>query len=293
MAVIWNPTLRKSVGIVIPIPKAGYIVVGFGVCPDTSDPKLVKIDYDKISSMWVVEVFVDGVIYFRAYDDILLDGGVRSNFVISFDLKSEKFGEVCLPKILVHTPDLNVTTVNESLGLLEYQWHEDSKPAKEFISSVNQESRSWRYGDSRPVNSGIRAKGIKTTQQFMINHQSRKPAMDGKRQRKEDQKERKRKKQRLLFLVVAQEHRTYHQRPVEIGISMLISGIRAKGIKTTQQFMINHQSRKPAMDEKRQRKEERERNKGCYSLLLHKNTERVHQNSKEEMNRFKGIYLND
>ncbi|GJS56367.1 hypothetical protein Tco_0629729 [Tanacetum coccineum] len=67
---------------------------------------------------------------------------------------------------------------------------------------------SWRYGDSRPVNSGIRAKGIKTTQQFMINHQSRKPAMDEKRQRKEDQKERKRKKQRLLFLVVAQEHRT-------------------------------------------------------------------------------------
>ncbi|GKC36048.1 hypothetical protein Tco_1048432 [Tanacetum coccineum] len=51
-----------------------------------------------------------------------------------------------------------------------------------------------------PVNSGIRAKGIKTTQQFMINHQSRKPAMDEKRQRKEDQKERKRKKQRLLFL---------------------------------------------------------------------------------------------
>ncbi|GJZ75517.1 probable pre-mRNA-splicing factor ATP-dependent RNA helicase DEAH4 isoform X2, partial [Tanacetum coccineum] len=73
----------------------------------------------------------------------------------------------------------------------------------------------------------------------------------------------------------------------------ILSGIRAKGIKTTQQFMINHQSRKPAMDEKRQRKEERERNKGCYSLLLHKNTERVHQNSKEEMNRFKGIYLND
>ncbi|GJW02645.1 hypothetical protein Tco_1561501 [Tanacetum coccineum] len=45
----------------------------------------------------------------------------------------------------------------------------------------------------------------------MINHQSRKPAMDEKRQRKEDQKERKRKKQRLLFLVVAQEHRTCYE----------------------------------------------------------------------------------
>ncbi|GJW06937.1 putative pentatricopeptide repeat-containing protein [Tanacetum coccineum] len=51
----WN--VRKSVGIVIPIPKSGYIVVGFGVCPDTSDPKLVKTNVDKISSMWDVDVF--------------------------------------------------------------------------------------------------------------------------------------------------------------------------------------------------------------------------------------------
>ncbi|GJT94468.1 putative pentatricopeptide repeat-containing protein [Tanacetum coccineum] len=142
MVVIWNPTLRKSVGIVIPIPKVRHIV-GFGVCPDTSDPKLVKIIVDQISSMWEVEVFtlstrfwktvymgapfkscnlmwrqvcVDGVIYFRAYDDI----GVRTNFVLSFDLKSEKLGEVCLPERLVHTSVLDMAKVNESLGLLEY-----------------------------------------------------------------------------------------------------------------------------------------------------------------------------
>ncbi|GJS21983.1 hypothetical protein Tco_0450615 [Tanacetum coccineum] len=47
----------KSVCIDILVPEAGYIVVGFGVCHDTSDPKLVKIYVDKISSMWVVEVF--------------------------------------------------------------------------------------------------------------------------------------------------------------------------------------------------------------------------------------------
>ncbi|GJY30265.1 hypothetical protein Tco_0413760 [Tanacetum coccineum] len=57
--------------------------------------------------------------------------------------------------------------------------------------------------------SGIRAQGIKQHSNSRFNHQSRKPAMDEKRQRKEDQKERKRKKQRLLFLVVAQEHRTW------------------------------------------------------------------------------------
>ncbi|GKG52856.1 hypothetical protein Tco_0549968, partial [Tanacetum coccineum] len=55
MAVIWNPTVRKSVGIVV-IPKGRYnrTIVGFGVCPDTSDPKLVKILVDQISSMWEV-----------------------------------------------------------------------------------------------------------------------------------------------------------------------------------------------------------------------------------------------
>ncbi|GKB51497.1 ribonuclease H-like domain-containing protein [Tanacetum coccineum] len=147
MVVIWNPTVRKSVGIFIPKASNMRTIVGFGVCPDTSDPTLVKINLDKISNMWVVEVFmlskrvwktvytgapikscdlswcqvfVDGVIYFLAYDDVFLDPGSRFNLVISFDLKCEKFGEVCLPEILVHTPDLNVTKVNESLGLLEY-----------------------------------------------------------------------------------------------------------------------------------------------------------------------------
>ncbi|GJX98283.1 putative pentatricopeptide repeat-containing protein [Tanacetum coccineum] len=148
MAVIWNPTVRKSVGIAI-IPKAGYMrtVIGFGACPDTSDPKLVNISVSKIPSRWEVDVFtlstrvwktvymgspfksrdlawlqvfVNGVIYFRAYDDMFSDDGSRFNFVISFDFKSEKFGEVCLPERVVHTLYLDVVKVNESLGLLEY-----------------------------------------------------------------------------------------------------------------------------------------------------------------------------
>ncbi|GJR91272.1 F-box domain containing protein [Tanacetum coccineum] len=146
MAVIWNPTVRKSVGIVIPDPLYTREVVGFGVCPRTSDPKLVKISVVKEPSMWVVEVFtlsrrvwetvsmdapfkschlawnqvsIDGVIYWRAYDDMELDDGFRSNFIISFDLKSDKFGEVCLPERLVYT-QLLVANMNESLVLLEY-----------------------------------------------------------------------------------------------------------------------------------------------------------------------------
>ncbi|XP_071700508.1 F-box protein At5g62510-like [Rutidosis leptorrhynchoides] len=50
--VLWNPTIRKSVRIVVPnaLNNSEYeTVVGFGVCPGTSDPKLVKITY---SSSW-------------------------------------------------------------------------------------------------------------------------------------------------------------------------------------------------------------------------------------------------
>nr|GEU33449.1 hypothetical protein [Tanacetum cinerariifolium] len=141
MVVIWNPTVRKSVGIDILVPKGMYtkekcIVVGFGFCPDTSDLKLVKIIDDKISSMWVVEVFalsthVWKTVYtgapFKSCDLTLFQVFLDGNLVISFDLKSEKFGEVCLPERLVCTPGLNVTKVNESLGLLEYYEEGDMK----------------------------------------------------------------------------------------------------------------------------------------------------------------------
>ncbi|GKD25162.1 F-box domain containing protein, partial [Tanacetum coccineum] len=47
MVVLWNPSVRKCVG--IPIPNVfdspyGYTRIGFGVCRDTNDPKLVKIN---------------------------------------------------------------------------------------------------------------------------------------------------------------------------------------------------------------------------------------------------------
>ncbi|GKC80091.1 hypothetical protein Tco_1130865, partial [Tanacetum coccineum] len=106
MAVIWNPSVRKSVGILI--PKAGYkhTIVGFGVCPYTSDPKLVKISVSyKIHSMWEVDVFTLSTRVWKT---------------VYTDLKSEKFDEVCLPRRLVHTRVLDVAKVNESLGLLEY-----------------------------------------------------------------------------------------------------------------------------------------------------------------------------
>nr|GFA41513.1 hypothetical protein [Tanacetum cinerariifolium] len=65
-------------------------------------------------------VSIDGVIYWRAYNDEDLDDGLRSNFIISFDLKSDTFGEVFLPERLVYTHYLFMANMNESLVLLEY-----------------------------------------------------------------------------------------------------------------------------------------------------------------------------
>ncbi|GJU30077.1 ribonuclease H-like domain-containing protein [Tanacetum coccineum] len=150
MTVIWNPCIRKCVSIVIPneLPSPyGHTAIGFGVCPDTSDPTLVKIQVNRIKQpyAWVVEVFtlstrvwktlymgapfkscnlmlnhvfVDGIIYWR---NVGWDEGLWSNNIISFDLKREKFDEVSLHERLTHSHGfLVLAKVNESLGFLEY-----------------------------------------------------------------------------------------------------------------------------------------------------------------------------
>ncbi|GJZ94966.1 retrotransposon gag domain, retroviral aspartyl protease [Tanacetum coccineum] len=49
MAVIWNPSIRKSANVVVPnvldYGSAYRTIVGFGICPDTNDTKLVKISH--------------------------------------------------------------------------------------------------------------------------------------------------------------------------------------------------------------------------------------------------------
>ncbi|GJW49451.1 retrovirus-related pol polyprotein from transposon TNT 1-94 [Tanacetum coccineum] len=112
IAVLWNPSVQKAVRIPILQKPDGLTFIGFGVCPNTSDPKLVRID--------TIRRFVDGFIYWCAYDNIKLAPGIRSNLIISFDLKSYEFGEVCLPDRLVHTDELVLSKVYESLGLFEY-----------------------------------------------------------------------------------------------------------------------------------------------------------------------------
>ncbi|PWA77124.1 F-box domain-containing protein [Artemisia annua] len=62
MAVLWNPSLRKSVCIFIPYYtnqiECSKICFGFGVRPDTLDPTIVNVSYPVFhSGYWYVSVF--------------------------------------------------------------------------------------------------------------------------------------------------------------------------------------------------------------------------------------------
>ncbi|GKA61856.1 F-box domain containing protein [Tanacetum coccineum] len=143
MVVLWNPSVRKFVGIVIPnelYSQVGYTCIGFGVCPHTNDPKLVKINVVQTPIIcWEVQVFtlssrVWKTVYtgppFKSclllWDHVFIDGVVywctRGSFILSFDLKSDKFGEVSIPERFVRANGISVAKVNESLGLLEYYY---------------------------------------------------------------------------------------------------------------------------------------------------------------------------
>ncbi|KAK1413563.1 hypothetical protein QVD17_35338 [Tagetes erecta] len=160
MAVIWNPIIRKAVVVVVPNMASHMYdtVIGFGVCRETTDPKIVKItclekyrrSIDRESLMssihWQVEVFtlstgawrrlcnnlprksirfscdsevVDGVLYWLA-DDVE-PGFSICNLIMSFDLTTEEFREVNLPDSLAH-PDkkLLISKLRESLIVLDY-----------------------------------------------------------------------------------------------------------------------------------------------------------------------------
>ncbi|KAJ0504867.1 putative F-box domain-containing protein [Helianthus annuus] len=160
IAVVCNLSIRKAVGVVMPDLPSGItfgIVVGFGVCRETMDPKIVKITYisswddmESISSIpSQVEVFtlssgawrglgssnlprksirfnldsvvIDGVLYWLAADGVNTRSGYNYYMlIISFDLTSEEFGEIHLPDSLARVDDYNlsISKVRNSLVVL-------------------------------------------------------------------------------------------------------------------------------------------------------------------------------
>ncbi|KAK1426183.1 hypothetical protein QVD17_14852 [Tagetes erecta] len=166
IAVIWNPCIRRVVPVLVPKAPSKKIfskVLGFGVCPVTNDPKIIKIRYiryvhdvERISHIpSQVEVFtlstgvwrkpynnlppksvllykfavdVDGFLYWLAEDKIVMDDGgyARSNVIISFDLTSEEFRQVNLPHSLAHrcyNNNISIFKLKESLVLSQVDNH--------------------------------------------------------------------------------------------------------------------------------------------------------------------------
>ncbi|KAI3776462.1 hypothetical protein L1987_46247 [Smallanthus sonchifolius] len=131
------------------------VTYGFGVCPVTNDPKIVKITYidnwvdikSKACIPWRVEVFslstgawrsayttnlprklihfylfsvdIDGIIYWLTEDRISIDGGFKYySMITSFDMTSEEFGEVYLPDTLAHSGEHEISKLRNSLVVL-------------------------------------------------------------------------------------------------------------------------------------------------------------------------------
>ncbi|XP_071713390.1 putative F-box protein At3g51171 [Rutidosis leptorrhynchoides] len=162
--VLWNPTIRKTVPIVVPNllnNNEFETVVGFGVCPGTSDPKLVKITY--ISSLQFkpekciplqVELFnlssgswrslsmnvprksievtwkqvcIDKFIYWLAGDRNLAGNTLQTKYLIlSFDMITEEFTEIDLPDNLayLHNDFLLIYKLWTSLLVLDTEFYE-------------------------------------------------------------------------------------------------------------------------------------------------------------------------
>ncbi|XP_071735651.1 F-box only protein 8-like [Rutidosis leptorrhynchoides] len=157
--VIWNPTIDKSVSVVVPNVLRNHpfqTVVGFGVCPRTMDPMLVKITYIyslaydmSICIPSQVEIFtlssgawrssynnmprksltltrnqvnIDGFIYWLATDRIPRgDGYYLNNSILSFDMISEEFADIHLPDSLAQLSGSNlyIRKLRNSLVMLE------------------------------------------------------------------------------------------------------------------------------------------------------------------------------
>ncbi|KAF5803845.1 putative F-box associated interaction domain-containing protein [Helianthus annuus] len=161
-AVLWNPSIRKAVTVVVPAREGIYeIVLGYGICRETADPKIVKIRYitreentESISCIpWQVEVFTLStgawrppytttnlpriLIHFEYYQVVTdvafyllaTDMVAKRNLIISFDITGEEFREVNPLDCLAHKSicNLSMSKLRESVLVLE-RGVEDNNP---------------------------------------------------------------------------------------------------------------------------------------------------------------------
>ncbi|KAJ9551053.1 hypothetical protein OSB04_015098 [Centaurea solstitialis] len=142
MVVLWNLSIRKSIAIVVPnddAPSWFFPVVGFGVCPETKDPKLVKISKNDDGNQVMVftlssrewrcsssnqlprkSLAIDNngqTVIGRFLYELAFDG--EFYLLLSFNLSTDEFGEVPLPDRLRQSY-LSISKLRESLVLIDY-----------------------------------------------------------------------------------------------------------------------------------------------------------------------------
>ncbi|KAJ9536768.1 hypothetical protein OSB04_un000072 [Centaurea solstitialis] len=143
MVVLWNPSIRKSIAIVVPndAPSEFHPFVGFGVCPETKDPKLLKISYKDDQDPYQVMVFTlssrewrclsssnqfphmslifmtySQTVIGRFFYGLVFDG--ESYLIWSFDLSTYEFRKVPVPDS-VRQSYLSMSKLRESLVLID------------------------------------------------------------------------------------------------------------------------------------------------------------------------------
>ncbi|GKD65685.1 F-box protein-like protein [Tanacetum coccineum] len=148
MFVLWNPSIRRSVGIVHHNITDG--VFGFAVCPVTNEPTIVKYSYPWIigiftlgSKRWTQikcskpsksiqfhershgrsQVVIGSCIYRVSYESILVQNGYYTHkyMIVSFDLNAKEFKAIDFPDTITNQSympaRLFISKLRESLVL--------------------------------------------------------------------------------------------------------------------------------------------------------------------------------
>ncbi|KAJ0436740.1 putative F-box domain-containing protein [Helianthus annuus] len=140
LIVFWNPSIRKSVDIVLPDGNYAFV---FGVCPKTIDPKIVKFSPTNEAEVFTLSSGAwrsismnlrppHESLRFRAGNTVVIDGVIhRINYdyefechhrIITYDLTSDEFEEVDLPDGLQSRKNLDISKLKESVVVLEYYY---------------------------------------------------------------------------------------------------------------------------------------------------------------------------
>ncbi|GJR34278.1 putative F-box protein [Tanacetum coccineum] len=83
---------------------------------------------------WEGQVCVGGFVYWLAYDNVKLGDEITSNLIVSFDLKSNEFGEVCLPdRYRLCGLDIERTVLPKSFLLLDVPCYEGKMARDDWV----------------------------------------------------------------------------------------------------------------------------------------------------------------